>query len=372
MHLVYGIGRLAAGGAQRQAVELAKRLVRHPDIRVSLLGYPGENFFTEALSGSGVDVIQLPKRNRLDLSYPLRMRKWLVENQVDVVHSFTLGPVLWWYAATRGLARPVVIPAERNTLEGMPSTEVAIKRWIFKRSGCVTANSHEAADLIRKRFAIPPERVVFLPNAIDVDQWQQCAHEDCSIALDRSRFNVGVVGRIAPAKNHQLVLEALTALGAEAKRWRVWFVGDELAYPKLTAQLRTQVQARNLQDIVRFLAPMSQLAPFVAQLDGLLLPSTREGFPNVVLEAMSLGVPVVAASVGEVPYMLEHASSGLLVDSPNPDNFAAAMSTLRSMPGSQRSRLIEQARRTVQERYSIDAVASAHLDFYREVLVRRT
>ena len=95
MHLVYAIDRLGAGGAQRQAVELAQRIVREPGVRVSLLWYAGSNFYRDRLQGSAVEVVRLPRRSRYDLAFARRLKNWLLDQKADLVHSFLVGPIFW-------------------------------------------------------------------------------------------------------------------------------------------------------------------------------------------------------------------------------------------------------------------------------------
>ena len=101
MHVVYAIDRLGSGGAQRQVVELAISMARADGVSVTLVAYPHPNFFAERLRVSGVRVVEIAKSSKLDLPFPLRLRRWIATNQVDVVHAFLLGPVLWSSIAVR-------------------------------------------------------------------------------------------------------------------------------------------------------------------------------------------------------------------------------------------------------------------------------
>jgi glycosyltransferase involved in cell wall biosynthesis len=351
-------------------VELALHLSGVDGLRVSLLSYPGPNFFAERLEGSAVELVQLEKRRRADPGYPLRLRRWLREENVDLVHAFILGPIFWCYLATLGLGRPLVVPAERNILAGRSRGGLAISRWIYRASPLVTANSHAARDEIRREFGVPAARAVTLPNAIDLARWDEAARAPCPVELDRDRFHVALVGRIVPQKNHRVLLDALEHLGAEARELRVWLVGADRTHGEFARELRAEVAARGLGDVVTFLAPIPEVAPFLARLDALVLPSTREGFPNVALEAMALGVPVIASPVGEVPHMIDHERTGLILDPTTPEALAAALQRLRAMTAAERATLTAAARRHVEEHYAVDVVAQRHLELYRSLLER--
>jgi 1,4-alpha-glucan branching enzyme len=105
----------------------------------------------------------------------------------------------------------------------------------------------------------------------------------------------------------------------------------------------------------------------LSRLVGLRGPSSREGFPNVALEAMTLGTPVIAAPAGELPWMLMHEETGLLLDETTPEALANAIRRLRGMSSGERAGLARRARATVEQRYGIERVADAHLALYRRL-----
>ncbi len=372
MHIVYALDRLASGGAQRQAVELAVHLVQAQGLRVTVVAYQAPNFFERRLSDAGIRVVQFQKRGKLDPAFPVRLRRWLRANAVDVIHAFLLGPIVWNYAALQSIpsrSRPVLVPAERNAISGLPRLEVRIKKFIFRRSRRVTANSQTAADEIHRDLGVPVDRIAYIPNAIDVAEWDQAATRESPIPLEAGCFHIALLGRIAPQKNHQLVLEALSELGPERiKNWRVWFVGDDRRHAKLAAQICEEIAKRNLRGIVSVLPPTQDVAAFVSRLDGLLLPSLWEGFPNAVLEAMTLRVPVIASPVGEVVNILEAGESGILLERGSPAELAHAMRQLEEMSESSRARMGAYARATVESRYGIVAVTREYLDLYRSLV----
>ena len=370
MHLVYAIDRLGSGGAQRQVVELALQLAKTEGVRVSLLSYPGANFYADRLQDSDVALVRIPKRGRFDAGFPLRLRRWFDENRADVVHAFILGPILFGYAAWRSLPaarRPAFVPAERNVLAGVPRSQLLVKRWIYRRSDAVTVNSHAAADEVETRLGVPRERLVVLPNGIDIAAWDRASVGEPPFEIDPDRFHLALLGRLAPQKNHGLVLEALTLLGSEVRDLRVWFVGEHRRHPDLARRIAREIDERGLADVVRVAPPTPEIAPLLSRLDGLLLPPSREGFPNVALEAMTLGTPVIAAPAGELPWMLMHEETGLLLDETTPEALAKAIRRLRGMSSGERAGLARRARATVEQRYGIERVADAHLALYRRL-----
>jgi len=374
LEVVYAIDSLVSGGAQRQAVELARHLHLHHGVGVTFLVYRGEDFFSERLRSADVPVVRLDRRGRYDIRFPWRVREWLRDHPVDIVHAFLRRPSLWYFLGVRAMpieARPAFIAGERSDF-GMAS---ALSDWscriAYPRADAVTANSAGAAKQIQLRFGVPQERIHYLPNGIDLVAWDAAADGPAPIALEADAFHLALIGQLRPEKNHTVVLDALVELGPERIcEWRVWFVGDAAVVPGYTDSLRREIGRRGLSRIVRIVPPVTRVGALMRHLDGLLLPSLFEGFPNVVLEAMASRLPVVAFPVGDVPSMIGSSQAEFLVDPPSAGSLARTLVRLQGLGPSGRKTMGERARRIVEERYSIEAVAERHLALYRSLRAR--
>ena len=145
---------------------------------------------------------------------------------------------------------------------------------------------------------------------IDTAAWSRMAQGECALRLEADRFHVAVIGRITAQKNQQAVVQAARELPATDRRWRFWLIGDDRSQPKLAAELREEIRSAGLDEI-QLLPPQPNIAPVIARMDAILMPSLHEGFPNVALEAMALGVPVITPAVrlrpnGSLPVVTDH------------------------------------------------------------------
>lgn len=343
--------------------------------RASVLAYRTRNFYAQRLQEAGVPVTVIPKLGKADPLYPLRLARWLHRNAVDIVHAFLPMPVMWSYLALRlvpSRRRPVFIPSERNTLQGISAIQMGLRRFIYPRAELITANARSVAREISEKLGVDPERVAYIPNGIDSAYWKRAAQKEPDVEIDHTCFNLAMIARFAPQKNHRVVLEALSMLPRdEILAWRVWFVGNE-EFPGLARSIRREIHLRGLEPIVRVLPPMRNVGALLSRMDGLLLPSGREGFPNVVLEAMTLGLPVVASGVGDVPEMIAPGRTGFIVKPGDAGELARAMAALRDMPESERRTMGIKAQEVVESRYTISGVTSRHVELYRSVLEPRS
>lgn len=170
-------------------------------------------------------------------------------------------------------------------------------------------------------------------------------------------------GRLTRQKGFDLLLRALPAVVEQLPGLRVLIAGEGPERRALTGQAaRLQLQER-----VRFLGERGDLAVLFAAADGFVLPSRDEGSPYVLLEAMALGLPIVATDVGGVRALLDGGSNGLLVRAGDPPALAAAL--LRLLQFREEARLrAESAKRAIDGPLSASRMADATAAFYTEVL----
>jgi glycosyltransferase involved in cell wall biosynthesis len=112
--------------------------------------------------------------------------------------------------------------------------------------------------------------------------------------------------------------------------------------------------------------PQAELPRIYSAADALVLASDREGWPNVLLEAMACGTPVVATRVGGVPEVVTSAAAGILVDDPSPDAIAAAARRLLSEPPDRNET------RAYAEAFSWDDTTQGQLSLFERILAGRS
>jgi glycosyltransferase involved in cell wall biosynthesis len=370
LHIAYAIDHVGSGGAQRQVVELARHLATVDGLRVSVLVHRDRDFFGDRLREVGVPLVHIEKSGP-DPRHPLRVARWLSSNSVDVLHAFLLGPVLWMWLATRWLSketRPRLIAAERNSRIASSWLEHRLQQLCYRRSDAVTANSAVAAQQIVERLGVPADRVHFAPNGIDLEAWDREAAGPSPLDLAPGAFHLGLVGRLEPQKNHRSLLRALARVDAARRaRWRVWFVGAETGSPRFLAELKAEMARLGVAEQVRIVPPQRRIAAFLRRLSVVVLPSSYEGFPNVVLEAMAAGVPVVATPVGESASLVADGKTGFLVDVDDTEGLARALVRVDELSALERESMGREARARVASSYAIDVVARRYLEIYRRV-----
>jgi glycosyltransferase involved in cell wall biosynthesis len=201
-------------------------------------------------------------------------------------------------------------------------------------------------ELIRRGFPVPPPPVGVPIRRPD-------------LGWDEQDFVVGVIGRLAIAKGHAVLFQALSVLREKGVRLRCYILGDGAERERLELEVRSS----GLLDSVHFAGFREDVGSALDFIDLLCLPSLSEGLPNVVLEAVVSRVPLVATSVGEIPSLLRNGKDALLVSPNDPGALAAALERARA--SSERlSRLADSAYETLAQVLSGDWIAQT-IEHYR-------
>jgi glycosyltransferase involved in cell wall biosynthesis len=173
------------------------------------------------------------------------------------------------------------------------------------------------------------------------------------------------VGNICQRKNQNNFIRALNPL-AQHKKFKVIFLGAASEQDVYVHEFSELVAARPWCEFAGF-TDRERLKNFLSRAAFLVLPTLEDNCPMVVLEASAAGVPVVAASVGGVPDLIEDGKTGLLCDPLNAASMSSAVEKLLAQPQFAWTLAME-ANRCAHERFHPAVIARRHLEIYREVL----
>jgi glycosyltransferase involved in cell wall biosynthesis len=171
------------------------------------------------------------------------------------------------------------------------------------------------------------------------------------------------IARLVPDKDHETLLKAFGIVARQCPKAELLIVGNG----ELRGRLQRMAEGGPAAGRIRFLSGCSDVQWLLHRSSLLALSSRREGLPNVVLEAMACGLPVVATAVGGLPEVVEHGRTGLLVPPGDPSALAAAMAYLLQ---DQEARVTcgDNGRRLILSRYSLQTMVEAHESIFRNVL----
>lgn len=237
------------------------------------------------------------------------------------------------YAATvigERLNIPVFITArgtDINLFSRMPLIRPKIVQALNRAAGVIAVS--EALKTRMVELGISPEKIAVIRNGIDREVFYPRDRDDARrrLGLDPEDRILLCVAALVPVKGIDRLIAAMALLKAAEpeSRLKLLVIGEGSERRALESQIATL----NLQDCIRLLGakPQNELADWYSAADLFCLASHREGHPNVVVEALACGLPVVAANVGGVAELVSSQMYGRLISQPNAENFAAEIQT---------------------------------------------
>jgi len=277
---------------------------------------------------------------------------------IDAHYFYPDGVAAVWLARRFNL--PVVVTARGTDLNLIP--EFSAPRKMIRDAAAAADGLITVCQALKDRLVelgTPAERITVLRNGVDLELFRPLDRIEARAALGLTRRTLGSVGHLVERKGHHHAIRALASL----PRTDLLIVGEG---PQRSALVRLAAQA-GVEKRVRFMGAVdqAQLAGIYSALDALVLASSREGWANVLLEAMACGTPVVASAVWGTPEVVAAPEAGVLMPTLDAQGVAAGVRQLFAAYPDRAST------RRYAERFSWDSTTQGQLALFREILSRK-
>jgi glycosyltransferase involved in cell wall biosynthesis len=370
MKIMLLVSSMHVGGAERVAATLVNAWAARGDVvtLVPTYSFRGDCLYPIA---DEVQVVWLAEyagtctKSLLTMGRRLIMLRRLVDKiQPDVVVSFLTHVNIAAILATWGKPIPVIV-CERThpAVAGTASKPWRmLRRWLYPYADMVTVQcAATAASFARMVPGI--KRLMVIPNPVPATLVKIPPIASGALGPDLGRWRVMAMGRLVPEKQFEMLIDAFSALAERYPAWDLWIWGEGPERAALTDRIVLAGLLDRIQLPGRTLSPWDKLASGHA----FVLSSAVEGFPNVLLEAMALGLPCVAFDCPSGPRELTRdGRDGLLV--PNGDGAALTNALAHLMSDAiLRADLGRRAAAAVRHRYALPTVLAQWDNLFEQV-----
>jgi glycosyltransferase involved in cell wall biosynthesis len=330
--VVFLIRSLGVGGAERQLVELAKRL-DSTVFDVAVLCFYTEGALVQELLTAGVPVVSLHKRGRWEICrFLVRLAKELRRQRPDILHGYLTGPNLVAVLMKPVLSSTRIVWGIRaSKLEMEDKLERLLGRFevlLSSKASLTIVNSWAGLDYCRSA-GFAEDRCIVVPNGIDVTRFspdrEAGARQRISWGFGPDLLIIGLVGRIDPMKGHPTFLRAAAILARSRPDARFVCVGG--GHETYLRELRALASQLAIEDKVLWTGIIADMPTAYRALDICCSSSAfGEGTPNCVAEAMACEVPCVVTDVGDSRIVVDH--TGIVVPRDDPAALAAGLQAM--------------------------------------------
>ncbi|MCX5900140.1 MAG: glycosyltransferase family 4 protein [Proteobacteria bacterium] len=362
------------GGAERECQNLSRKLITLGHRATVLTGYKDGLPPFEIVDGIPV-YRKIRGWHVFELTYMLSVFLLLWRLRKDFNHIICFG--LYLYTAPAVVfalcsGRKIFFRLECSGASGdfcriahLKSSRL-VSRCAQWAQRIIAISSEIERELLRNGFS--QNKIIRIPNSVDTQQFTPVRNAEFPAVPC-----ISFIGRLDGQKGIDILLLALKRLFDNGVPFKAFIVGDGPIKQELV-ELAEQLL---ISDVVTFAGPQQDIVPFYHQTSILLLPSRDEGLPLVLLEAMASGLAIIASAVGGVPELLDPGNTaritaddhsvctnGILIPPENPVALAAAIKYLIENH-TVANRLAVNARRHIEEKYSINVVIDKYLQLMR-------
>ena len=354
-------------GAERWILALIKYL--DPEKVQSVVGVIKDDPSQDAklcreAKAMGFETIEFDAHGRVNFSIIQQLRKYLVDEDVDILHTHFYKTDIIGLLATRGISCKIL-----STPHGW-SKNVDIKLWCYEMldrtafpfMDAVVPLSEELYQSL-KRIPGLNNKLQHINNGVDLSEVlsSEAINPDILAKKNSGKFILGYIGQLIPRKGLEVLLKALT--NVKNVDWELYLVGEG----EHRGELQNICQSSGITDSVHFVGFRQDRLEFLRGFNVFVLPSRLEGIPRCLMESMAANVPIIASDIPGCNDLIRHEKTGLLFKVDDYNGFARQIEKLAHSE-KLRSSLTKAAVSFVTENYSAAHMAQKYQKCFFELI----
>jgi glycosyltransferase involved in cell wall biosynthesis len=372
MRILHIVPDLNPGGAELMMKRLIESHLEDPRYEHRVISLRELRAIGPALRAQGIEVEALGLASMLRLPGALwRLARRIRAARPDIVQTWMYHADLLGGLAARSVGCRHILWGVRIADIGAQVGVPRLTSWI--RSACARLSSRipskivyvaESAREVHERLGYDCSKSIVIPNgyrmppAAPADRGSAAVRRE--LGLGAEALLIGSAGRFSVQKDFGAFVRACAAVAELLPQARFLIAGRGI--DAANAELAGWIEASGHAGRFHLLGHRDDMADCLAALDVFCLHSLQEGFPNVVAEAMAVGIPCVVTDVGDAARLVD--DSGIVVPSADPEALAAALLALLAKPEAERSALGARARARIAEHFSMDAIRARYEQLY--------
>jgi glycosyltransferase involved in cell wall biosynthesis len=364
LRILFIAGSLAQGGAEKQLFYMLRTL-KSMGAQSQVISLTGGEHFERQLSEMGITVTTIHGSPAARVLRIVRAARKFRPHFIQATHFFAS-----FYAGAAGRITGIPsIGAIRGDLYHDINGVGAWGRLVLNLPTVFLANSNNARENALK-LGIPARRMQVLRNVIDLREFDHRLAANPPQLLGPDHVRVITVARLIPVKRLERFLNAIAAARQTLPALQGLIVGDgkeKQALFDLASSLGLEPDQPN--GSIQFLGERSDIPQLLSQSHIFMLTSDREGFPNVLLEAMAASLPIVATPAGETRDLVQNGANGYLVPVDDQQGLADCLAELALSPA-RRNTMGNEGRRIVERFYDFPRLENNLIDVYHGIAVQ--
>ena len=315
-------------GAERVIFNLASEQVKNNiDAEVIYFKRPGGNSFLNLLNNHSIPVRTIDSKGKIDMDAFITLWRICWRAAPHILHSHGYKGDIYTAILRKFTNKYKIISTKHGSTES--SSKIRIYEYLGDNSLKFFDKVIAVSNFTKKRLIekhIPEEKIEVIHNGVDISLYHRKAEGKLrtELGLPPKSKLIGFIGRFGPEKGIIYLLEAARILCRKKEGVYFVLVGDG----QLREEAEAFISSNKMKDRIIMLGWRNDATDLLADMDALLLPSLTEGTPMVILESMSLGVPVIASDVGGISEVVDNLKTGLLIKPRDPQAIADAVSYL--------------------------------------------
>lgn len=365
-NVLFVVNGLAIGGGELKVLDLVRGLLKWYSHEfnpvVCSVGQGGPLF--ERFTDIGIEPAVYEKRCAFDVSLIRKTARLMKERETDIVQTTLfyadvigaaaarlagVGPVISWEAVTQLYGKKHLLAYK-------------IASRLYTKSVAV---SHAIEHKVQECYGVPPEKTMTIHYGVELERFsnQRTPALKHELGLPADAVVYGTVARFTDQKGHVYLVEAAREIVKQKPDSHFVLAGDG----PLRQMLEKKIHHAGLDDHFHLLGFRTDVEEVLKGFDVFVLPSLYEGLPNVVLEAMAGGLPVIATAVDGTPEAVVHNSTGLLIPPRDPGAIADAAKVL-GRNQSLRREMGDRGRKRVEQEFSWRGEVEQFVKLYRSLV----